>query len=123
MTIALTAPKISDPEPLAMSTAQYYDLTKPRGNFIPFYIHTTNDTFKHSSIEDSNNFSRKLVETFFQPSGIGASCVLKSNLTDDILTSGCYNEGYEHIFTADSVQTKGWKTSPGWYYLLCTNLL
>lgn len=96
-----------------MSTAQYYDLTKPRGNLIPFYMHSSNDTFKHLSIRDSNKLSRRLVETFFQPSGIGASCVLKSNSTDGILTSDHYNEGCDHIFTANSVQTKGWKASSG----------
>ncbi|XP_053380428.1 ATP-binding cassette sub-family A member 2-like isoform X1 [Mercenaria mercenaria] len=115
MTIALTAPKNSDPEPLVMSTAQYFDLTKPRGNFIPFSIYTPNETSKHSDIFDITKFSRKLAETFFLPSGIGASCVIKSNDTsgfsENKWTKGCYDNGCENIYTANSVQTHGWKSS------------
>jgi hypothetical protein len=60
MKIALTAQKNSDAEPLVMSTAQYYDLTKPRGNFIPFSIHTFNKTSKHlNSLYLTNEFSEK----------------------------------------------------------------
>jgi ATP-binding cassette subfamily A (ABC1) protein 2 len=73
MTIVLTALKNSDPEPLVMSTAQYYDLTKPRGNFIPFSIHELNKTSKHLNSLYVTKFSEKLADTFFMPSGIGAS--------------------------------------------------
>ena len=122
MTIALTAPKNSDPEPLVMSTAQYYDLTQPRGNFIPFSIHTPNETSEYSDSLHLTEFSRKLAETLFLPSGIGASCVLKSNITGaccdgNNLTRGCYDDGCYGIFTANSVQRHGWTSSRGRYII------
>lgn len=116
MTIALSAPKNSDPNPLVMSTAQYYDLTFPEGNFIPFSIYSPNMSFTSPNNSHSLNFSRKLAETFFLPSGIGASCVLKANGTSafrsgetneinaDRLSREDYSSGCEDIFTADGIR-------------------
>jgi hypothetical protein len=120
MTIAFTAPKNSDPEPLVMSTAQYHDLTKPRGIFIQFSIHTFNKTSKHLNSLYVTKFSEKLDDTFFMPSGIGASCVLKSNSSGALcdgnnLTNGCYDDGCDDIFTSNSVQKYGWTSLSGKY--------
>ena len=36
MTVALAAPSVDDLPPLELSTLMYYNVTQPRGHFIPF---------------------------------------------------------------------------------------
>ena len=81
MTVALTLPIAADPPPLVLSPSQYYNMTQPRGNFIPysdqsvlFPVHRSNET-----TEDANTSS--LISTFSLPSGVGATCVLKPNIS------------------------------------------
>jgi hypothetical protein len=58
------------------------------------------------------------------PSGIGASCVLKSNLSGALcdgnnLTNSCYDDGCDDIFTSNSVQRNGWTKLSGKYFKYC----
>lgn len=85
MTIALTAPKDLDPEPLVMSTAQYSTVMQPRGNFVPFALHTQNTSFDNSS--RIANFSKRLAETFLLSAGIGADCATAPDKKDLVNTS------------------------------------
>ena len=95
MTIALSAPTLSDPEPIVLSTTQYYEATQPEGNFIPFYIEAapsnnlTSGTFNSinsTQVNTQNGGSdekssaicyKDIIDTFLLPSGFGSSCLLK----------------------------------------------
>lgn len=91
MTIALTAPTISDPDPLVLSTTQYYTRTQPRGNFVPFYMETSaserkkgqynySDSVNDKNKEEGDEISYSdIVDTFFLPPGLGATCLLIEN--------------------------------------------
>ena len=77
MTIALAAPKENDPPKMTMSTGQYSNLMKPRGNFVPFYVE--NSTIANNRKDGSSN---KLIKTMqFLPSGLGSDCTLSSQGT------------------------------------------
>lgn len=78
MTVALTAPKVEDLPPLVLSPAQYYNYTQPRGNFVPYNneaLITKQQNNQHKSKLYIN--SQQLIHTFYLPSGLGATCVLK----------------------------------------------
>jgi len=81
MTIALTAPRMTDPEPIEMSTAQFFKATQPKGNFVPFSVKFSEAmrTRRNVNKSDSDIFSERLAKTLFLPSGIGASCLLKGS--------------------------------------------
>ncbi|XP_058515523.1 ATP-binding cassette sub-family A member 2 isoform X1 [Ochotona princeps] len=75
MTVALSVPEIGDLPPLVLSPSQYHNYTQPRGNFIPY----ANEERREYRLRLSPDASpQQLVGTFRLPSGIGATCVLKS---------------------------------------------
>uniref|UniRef100_A0A2K5HHX3 ABC transporter domain-containing protein n=1 Tax=Colobus angolensis palliatus TaxID=336983 RepID=A0A2K5HHX3_COLAP len=82
MTVALSVPEIGDLPPLVLSPSQYHNYTQPRGNFIPYANeeraappHTVGAHRLRLSPDAS---PQQLVSTFRLPSGVGATCVLKS---------------------------------------------
>ncbi|XP_053393737.1 ATP-binding cassette sub-family A member 2-like isoform X2 [Mercenaria mercenaria] len=111
MTVALSAPKDEDLPPLEMSPSQYYNVTQPKGNYIPYSNeHISDRALKYMT--DAGPV--ELINTFKLPSGVGATCVLKSpynssidldifknlNLSDHTLQllSRYYERGCERVF-------------------------
>nr|XP_042904131.1 ATP-binding cassette sub-family A member 2 isoform X3 [Parasteatoda tepidariorum] len=76
MSVALTAPKVEDLPPLTLSPSQYYNYTQPQGNVIPFCRNRLDITNDERWSEDAN--SEHIYATLYMPSGVGATCVLKS---------------------------------------------
>jgi ATP-binding cassette subfamily A (ABC1) protein 2 len=74
MTVALTAPQVTDLPPMTISTAQYYNYTQPNGNYIP-YSNLNQDIGDASWSKDARG--KQLVRTFRWPAGLGATCLLK----------------------------------------------
>ncbi|XP_075415886.1 ATP-binding cassette sub-family A member 2 isoform X2 [Tenrec ecaudatus] len=75
MTVALSVPEIGDLPPLVLSPSQYHNYTQPRGNFIPY----ANEQRWGNRLRLSPDAGpQQLVSTFRLPSGVGATCVLKS---------------------------------------------
>ena len=67
MTVALSAPKDEDLPPLEMSPSQYYNVTQPKGNYIPYSNeHDSNRAMKYLS--DAGPID--LINTFKLPSGL-----------------------------------------------------
>nr|XP_021506816.1 ATP-binding cassette sub-family A member 2 isoform X3 [Meriones unguiculatus] len=75
MTVALSVPEIGDLPPLVLSPSQYHNYTQPRGNFIP-YANEERQEYRLRLSPDAS--PQQLVNTFRLPSGVGATCVLKS---------------------------------------------
>ncbi|XP_057355252.1 ATP-binding cassette sub-family A member 2 isoform X2 [Manis pentadactyla] len=75
MTVALSVPEIGDLPPLVLSPSQYHNYTQPRGNFIP-YANEERQEYRLRLSPDAS--PQQLVSTFRLPSGVGATCVLKS---------------------------------------------
>ena len=66
MTVALSAPKDEDLPPLELSPAQYFNLTQPKGNFIPYSDeHQSPRAAKY--LYDAG--PQDLIKTFHLPSG------------------------------------------------------
>lgn len=79
MTVALSAPKSADAPAIVLDTSQFYNLTQPMGNFIPFAIennHESNDS--DTSLDHDDAGPQELAYTFQLASGIGSKCLLKS---------------------------------------------
>ncbi|XP_017361003.1 ATP-binding cassette sub-family A member 2 isoform X1 [Cebus imitator] len=74
MTVALSVPEIGDLPPLVLSPSQYHNYTQPRGNFIPY----ANEERHEYRLRSPDASPQQLVSTFRLPSGVGATCVLKS---------------------------------------------
>ncbi|XP_074250550.1 ATP-binding cassette sub-family A member 2 isoform X2 [Saimiri boliviensis] len=74
MTVALSVPEIGDLPPLVLSPSQYHNYTQPRGNFIPY----ANEERREYRLQSPDASPQQLVSTFRLPSGVGATCVLKS---------------------------------------------
>ncbi|XP_021369630.1 ATP-binding cassette sub-family A member 2-like isoform X2 [Mizuhopecten yessoensis] len=75
MTVALSAPKVKDPPPIELSPSQYFNVTQPKGNYIPY----TNENPRITNYSDSLDAGPlELMQTFHLASGVGATCVLKS---------------------------------------------
>uniref|UniRef100_A0A8C4U2G4 ATP-binding cassette sub-family A member 2 n=1 Tax=Falco tinnunculus TaxID=100819 RepID=A0A8C4U2G4_FALTI len=75
MTVALSVPEIGDLPPLILSPSQYHNYTQPKGNFIPY----ANEERREYRLRLSPDASpQQLVNTFHLPSGVGATCVLKT---------------------------------------------
>lgn len=75
MTVALSVPEIGDLPPLILSPSQYHNYTQPKGNFIPY----ANEERRDYRLKLSPDASpQQLVGTFHLPSGVGATCVLKT---------------------------------------------
>ncbi|XP_048469306.1 ATP-binding cassette sub-family A member 2 [Rhincodon typus] len=75
MTVALSVPEIGDLPPLILSPSQYHNYTQPRGNFIP-YANEERNEYRIKLSPDAS--PQQLTNTFYLPSGIGATCVLKT---------------------------------------------
>uniref|UniRef100_A0A8C5RJB7 ATP-binding cassette sub-family A member 2 n=1 Tax=Laticauda laticaudata TaxID=8630 RepID=A0A8C5RJB7_LATLA len=80
MTVALSVPEIGDLPPLILSPSQYHNYTQPRGNFIPY----ANEERESPSRSSPDASAQQLVSTFYLPSGIGATCVLKSTFNSTL---------------------------------------
>ncbi|XP_064210505.1 ATP-binding cassette sub-family A member 2 isoform X1 [Anguilla rostrata] len=75
MTVALSVPEIGDLPPLILSPSQYHNYTQPRGNFIPY---ANEDRAQYRSKLSPDASPQKIVNTLRLPSGVGATCVLKT---------------------------------------------
>ncbi|XP_042333673.1 ATP-binding cassette sub-family A member 2 isoform X2 [Sceloporus undulatus] len=75
MTVALSVPEIGDLPPLTLSPSQYHNYTQPKGNFIP-YANEERHEYRMKLSPDAS--PQQLVGTFHLPSGVGATCVLKT---------------------------------------------
>ena len=102
MTVALSAPSFDDLPPITIDPSQFYNVTKPRGNFIPYT--NRNPKIKYNSTSKDANPSQ-ILKTFHMASGIGAACVLKSpfnssfhNFKRNPHTSGYFNKECEREF-------------------------
>uniref|UniRef100_A0A673ZFD4 ATP-binding cassette sub-family A member 2 n=1 Tax=Salmo trutta TaxID=8032 RepID=A0A673ZFD4_SALTR len=74
MTVALSVPSIGDLPPLILSPSQYHNYTQPRGNFIPY---ANEDRPQYSQLSPDAS-PQKIANTLRLPSGVGATCVLKT---------------------------------------------
>ncbi|KAK3602190.1 hypothetical protein CHS0354_004706 [Potamilus streckersoni] len=75
MTVALSAPKEEDPPRFELSTSQYAKALKPKGNYVPY----SNEHSSNRSLEYLLDAGPEdIINTFSYPSGIGATCLLKS---------------------------------------------
>ena len=75
MTVALSAPQAKDLPPIVLSPAQYFNLTQPTGNYIPFSdlkLYSFNRKWTKDAMPP------KLIETLHYASGVAATCVLRS---------------------------------------------
>ena len=77
MTVALSLPTARDPPPLVLSPSQYYNMTQPRGNFIPYSDQSVVFPVDYGVSEDAD--PSRLIDTFALPSGVGSTCVLKNS--------------------------------------------
>uniref|UniRef100_A0A4W5P9A0 ATP-binding cassette sub-family A member 2 n=1 Tax=Hucho hucho TaxID=62062 RepID=A0A4W5P9A0_9TELE len=75
MTVALSVPSIGDLPPLVLSPSQYHNYTQPRGNFVPY---ANEDRPQYSSKLSPDASPQKIANTLRLPSGVGATCVLKT---------------------------------------------
>ncbi|XP_028297042.1 ATP-binding cassette sub-family A member 2-like isoform X2 [Gouania willdenowi] len=75
MTVALSVPEIGDLPPLILSPSQYHNYTQPRGNFIP-YANEERPQYRSKLSPDAS--PQRIINTLRQPSGVGATCVLKT---------------------------------------------
>ncbi|KAM8886615.1 ATP-binding cassette sub-family A member 2 [Spinachia spinachia] len=75
MTVALSVPEIGDLPPLILSPSQYHNYTQPRGNFIPY---ANEDRPQYRSMVSPDASPQKIINTLRLPSGVGATCVLKT---------------------------------------------
>uniref|UniRef100_A0A671VQ68 ATP-binding cassette sub-family A member 2 n=1 Tax=Sparus aurata TaxID=8175 RepID=A0A671VQ68_SPAAU len=75
MTVALSVPEIGDLPPLILSPSQYHNYTQPRGNFIP-YANENRPQYRGKLSPDAS--PQKIINTLRLPSGVGATCVLKT---------------------------------------------
>uniref|UniRef100_A0A8C9SWW6 ATP-binding cassette sub-family A member 2 n=1 Tax=Scleropages formosus TaxID=113540 RepID=A0A8C9SWW6_SCLFO len=75
MTVALSVPEIGDLPPLILSPSQYHNYTQPRGNFIPY---ANEDRAQYRTKFSPDAGPQKIINTLRLPSGVGATCVLKT---------------------------------------------
>uniref|UniRef100_UPI00358F4AA8 ATP-binding cassette sub-family A member 2 isoform X1 n=1 Tax=Myxine glutinosa TaxID=7769 RepID=UPI00358F4AA8 len=75
MTVALSVPEIGELPPITLSPSQYHNYTQPHGNFVPF-ANEERESYRLSLSPDAS--PQLLADTFWLPSGLGASCVLRS---------------------------------------------
>lgn len=88
MTVALAAPSVDDLPPLELTTLQYYNVTQPRGHFVPI---TNEGLTSASKVNPRDAQAKRLIETLELASGIGASCVLEPRGPSDIAQRYNYN--------------------------------
>ncbi|KAK3087439.1 hypothetical protein FSP39_005943 [Pinctada imbricata] len=84
MTVALSAPQVDDMPPIELSPSQYFNITQPRGNYIPFTDESQGTMNKPTFSKDAG--PNRMMNTFRLASGVGATCVLRSayNSTFDV---------------------------------------
>ncbi|XP_039629926.1 ATP-binding cassette sub-family A member 2 isoform X3 [Polypterus senegalus] len=75
MTVALSVPEIGDLPPLILSPSQYHNYTQPKGNFIPY---ANEDRMEYRNKLSPDASPQQIMNTLRMPSGIGATCVLKT---------------------------------------------
>ncbi|TRY81949.1 hypothetical protein DNTS_013397 [Danionella cerebrum] len=75
MTVALSVPEIGDLPPLILSPSQYHNYTQPRGNFIPY---ANEDRLQYRGKFSPDASPQRTVDTLRLPSGVGATCILKT---------------------------------------------
>ncbi|XP_072287523.1 ATP-binding cassette sub-family A member 2 isoform X4 [Pyxicephalus adspersus] len=100
MTVALSIPEIGDLPPLILSPSQYHNYTQPKGNFVP-YANEEQPDYRLKLSPDAN--PQMLVNTFYLPSGIGATCVLKTafnNTLDQLVQSLNMNSNESKMLAA-----------------------
>ncbi|ESP00897.1 hypothetical protein LOTGIDRAFT_81234, partial [Lottia gigantea] len=94
MTVALAAPSVDDAPPIVLNPSQYYNLTQPHGNYIPF----TNERF-YGQAKSLDAGPEKLLKTLHYPAGIGSTCVLRSafnsSFDTDISPSGSRRSDFD----------------------------
>ena len=73
MTMGATARKVESEPSLVMSPVQYYNITPKRGLYIP-YSHQ----YRYRGKRTVDAGPEGIIRTFTEPSGISATCVLKS---------------------------------------------
>ncbi|PRD32326.1 UNVERIFIED_CONTAM: ATP-binding cassette sub-family A member 2 [Trichonephila clavipes] len=116
MSVALTAPKVEDLPPLVLSTSQYYNYTQPQGNVIPYSRNRLDiDNVEDRWSQDAD--SEKVFATLYMPSGVGATCVLKSpfnNSFDEKMNFSARNYDLLSAFFEPSCEK-----SPSKYYPTC----
>ena len=116
MTIALSAPSVNDLPPLVLDPTQYFDITQPRGNFIPFFNRRSTGNSNYTTTDAS---ASEIIQTFRLLSGIGSKCILKTpfNNTFDIdaamklfknpqnveLFSKYFNEECRRVYNTDLI--------------------
>ena len=116
MTIALSAPSVDDLPPLVLDPSHYFDITQPRGNFIPFFNRQSTGKSNYTTTDAS---ASQIIHTFRLPSGIGSKCILKTpfNNTFDIdaamklyknphnveLFSKFFNEECRRVYNTDII--------------------
>ena len=95
--VALTAPRLQDEPPLVLSPAQYYNYTQPTGNHIP-YLNQAPGYIKPVWNQDAT--PEDIVQTFRLPSGVGATCCLKTpyNSSFDAAILKQLNFTYRYLF-------------------------
>ncbi|XP_016321495.1 ATP-binding cassette sub-family A member 2-like [Sinocyclocheilus anshuiensis] len=64
-----------DLPPLILSPSQYHNYTQPRGNFI---LYANEDRLQYRSKRSPDASPQRIVNTLRSPSGVGATCVLKT---------------------------------------------
>ena len=74
MTMGATARKVESEPSLVMSPVQYYNITPKRGLYIP-YSHQ----YRYRGKRTVDAGPEGIIRTFTEPSGISATCVLKSS--------------------------------------------
>ncbi|GFN82627.1 ATP-binding cassette sub-family a member 2 [Plakobranchus ocellatus] len=95
MTVALAAPSVDDLPPLELSTTQFTNVTLPTGNFVPF---TDERMSKPSKVNPLDASAYQLQATLALPSGIGASCLLKSPAVTTLNSTDSYETGCQWMF-------------------------
>lgn len=78
MTVALSAPKSADAPAIVLDTTQYYNLTQPMGNYIPFSVENSRNISQSDSSVHTSAGPFDLANTFHLASGVGSMCLLKS---------------------------------------------
>ena len=94
MTVALSAPSFDDLPPITIDPSQFYNVTRPRGNFIPYT--NRNPKVKYNSTS-KDAIPSQILKTFHLPSGIGAACVLKSPFNSSFNNLKKHPNTYEYF--------------------------
>lgn len=115
MTVALSLPSSSSSHSLELSTTQYYNLTQPEGNYIPYTDQSFVFPIAPDKFPEVDANTSEIFKTFFLPSGVGATCVLR----DVALTRSSYHGKYNLsefnpncISLYSSGQTSGFVRNP-----------